>query len=83
MKIQYANEYIKDMGLDDPTTYFYQFNIDENYSNSTKFIQYFIMHRMGLCSKLNSFVERMHYLWSFSNNTEVPIGIKKNKYFLS
>ena len=32
------------MGLGDPTTCVYQFIFDENDSNDTKIIQYFIMH---------------------------------------
>ena len=41
MKIIYANEFILNMGLDYPTTCFYQFIFDENDSNYTKIIQYF------------------------------------------
>ena len=45
-------------------------------------IQYFIMHGLGLCIKVDSYVAHMLYAWSFSYNTEVPIAINKNKYFL-
>ena len=44
MKIQYSHEFIQNMGLSDPTTCFYQLIFDENDSNYTKIIQYFIMH---------------------------------------
>ena len=70
------------MGLDDPTTYFYQFISIESDSNDTKIIQYFIMHGLRLCIKFNSFLAHTFYAWSFSNNIAVSIDIKKNKYFL-
>ena len=73
MKIQYANELIQNMGLSDPTTCVYEFIFDENYSDDTKSIQYFIMNGLGLCIKLNSFLEHMFYAFSFSHNTVVPI----------
>ena len=41
------------------------------------------MHALVLCIKVNSFVVHMVYAWSLSYNTEVPIDINKNKYFLS
>ena len=71
------------MILGDLKTCVYQLFFDENDSNYTNIIQYCIMHGMGLCINLDSFVEHMFYAWSFSHNTEVPVGIKKNKYFLS
>ena len=76
MKIQYSNEFIERMGLYDPTTYVYQFIFDENDINNTKIIEYFIMYRLGLCIKLNSFVSHMFYVWQFSHNSEVPISNK-------
>ena len=63
MKIQYSHEYIQNVGLSDPTTCFYQVIFDENDSNYTSIIQYFIMHGLGLCIKLNSFVAHMFYVW--------------------
>ena len=56
IKIQYSNEFIQKMVLGDPTKFVYQLIFDENDSNDTKLIQYFIMHRLGLCIKLNNFV---------------------------
>ena len=61
----------------------YQFIYDDNSSDETKIIHYFIMHEMGLCINVNIYVAHMLYAWSFSHNTEVLIAIKKNKYFIS
>ena len=69
--------------MGDPTTCVYQFVYDERYSVDTDVIEYFIMHGLGLCIKLNMYVAHMFYAWSFSNNTAVSIAIKKKKYFLS
>ena len=80
MRIQYANEFIITMGLGDPSTCVYPFILYENDSNDTNIIQYFIMHGLLLCTKLNNFGAHMFYAWSFSYNTEVPIDIKKNRY---
>ena len=44
MKIQCVNELVQKLGMDDPTTFFYQFIYDKNYSDDTNIIQYFIMH---------------------------------------
>ena len=80
MKVQYANELIQNMGLGDPITGVHRFILDENEINDTKIIQFFIMHGLGLYIKLKSFVAHVLYVWSFSNNTAVPISINKNKY---
>ena len=40
---------------------FISFFFDENDINYTNIIQYFIMHRLGLCIKLNGFVANMLY----------------------
>ena len=69
--------------MGDTTTCVYQLIYDEKYSVDTKIIQYFIMHGLGLCIKVNSYVAHMFYAWSFSHNTAVPIAIKNNKYFQS
>ena len=58
-------------------------NFDQNDSNDTNIIQYFIMYGLVLFIKLNTFVAHMFYVWLFSNNKSVPIYIKQNKYFLS
>ena len=63
MKIKYANELIQNTGLVDPTTCVYQFIFHQVNSNETNMIQYFIMHGLGLCIKLNSFVSHMFYAW--------------------
>ena len=47
-KIQYANKLILEMPLGDPTTCVYQFFFDENDSNYTNIIKYFIIHGLGL-----------------------------------
>ena len=83
MKIKYPNEFVQKLGVGDPTTFFYQFIYDEKESVETEIIQYFIMHVLVLCIKVDSYVAHMFYAWSFGNNTEVPIAIKKNKYFIS
>ena len=49
------------MGLVDTTTFVYQFIFDKYDSKDTKMIQYFVMHGLGLCIKLNSYVENMFY----------------------
>ena len=56
------------LGMGDLTTYVYQFIYDENESDDTKIIQYFIIYRLLLCIKINSYVAHMLYAWSFSNN---------------
>ena len=40
-------------------------------------------HGMGICTKVDSYVAHMFYVWSFINNTGVPIAINKNNYFIS
>ena len=64
------------MGLGDPTTYVYQFIFDNYESNDKKIIQDFVMHKLGLCTKINSFVAHMLYAWSSGHNILVPISIK-------
>ena len=51
------------MGLGDPTTYVYQLIFNKDDSNDTKIIQYFILHGLGLCIKLNGFVVHIFYKW--------------------
>ena len=65
--------------MDDLKKCVYQLIYDEKDSVDTKIIQYFIIHGLRLCIKVDSYVEHMFYEWSFSHNTEVPIGTKKNK----
>ena len=83
MKIQYANKFVEQLWMGDLTTCVYQFIYNEKDSVYTEILQYFIIHGLGLCIKVSSFVAHMFYAWSFSNNAAVTIAIKKNKYFLS
>ena len=53
----------------DPPTCFYKFIYDEMESVDTEIIQYFIMHVLVLCIKVDSYVAHMFYAWSFSHNT--------------
>ena len=74
--MNYANEFIQDVGLGHAITCVYQVIFYQDASNDTKIIQYFIMHGVGLCIKINSIVAHMFYAWTFSNNTSVPINFK-------
>ena len=82
MKIKYEDRFIQNMGLGDPTTFlwvhFYQYG-----SNDTNIIQYYIVHLLVLCIKINGSEVHKSYAWSLSHNTEVPIAIKQKTYFLS
>ena len=69
--------------MGDQKTCVYQFTHNENDSDDTKIIQHFIMRRLELCIKVDSYAAHMFYVWSFSNNESVTIAIKKNKFFLS
>ena len=64
------------MGTVENTTCVYQFIYDENENDYTKIIQCFIIHRLGLCINVDSYVADMFYSWSFSHNTLFPIPIK-------
>ena len=55
--------------MGDPKTCVYQLIYDENESDDTKIIQYFIMYGLVLSIKVNSSVEHMFYAWPFINNT--------------
>ena len=41
------------------------------------------MNGLGLCIKVESYVEHMFHAWSFSHNSSAPIDTKNKKYFLS
>ena len=82
MKMHYANGFVERLGICDPKKWVYKFSYDEKYSVYTEIIQYFIMHGLRLCIKVDSYVAHMFYAWSFSNNKEVPTAIKNNKYLL-
>ena len=62
--------------MGDTTTRIYQLIYDKNDNSDTKIIQYLILHGLGLCIKVDSYVAHMFYAWSFSHNTAVPISIK-------
>ena len=83
MKIQYADEFVQKLGMGDPKRCVYQFIYYEKDSVDTEIIQYFIMHGLGLCIKVDIYVAHMFYAWKFSHDKAVPTSIKNNKYFLS
>ena len=68
--------------MGDPTKCVYKFIYDKREISNLKIIQYSIMHGLGLCIKVDSYVAHMFYACSFIHNTAVPIYIKNNKYFL-
>ena len=82
MKIKYANEFFQKLVMGDQTTCAYQYIYNENDSDGTNIIKYFIMHGLGLCIKVNSYVEHMFYALSFSHNTAITIAINNNTYFI-
>ena len=74
MEIQYANEFVEQLGMGDPTTCVYQFIYDENDSVDTEIIQYSILHGLRLFIKIDSYVAYMFYACSFIHNTSVLIA---------
>ena len=62
MKIRYANKFVKNLGMVDTTTRVYQFIHDENESNYTNIIQFLIIHGLGLCINLDSYISHMFYV---------------------
>ena len=83
MKIKYANNFVHKLGMGYTTTCVNQFIYNEKDKNYTQITQYFIMNRLVLCIKVDSYVDRLFYAGSFSHNTAVPIAKKKNKFFIS
>ena len=67
--------------MGDPTTFIYHFIYNKEDKNDTQITQYFIMHVLGLCIKVDSYMDHMFYEWSFSHNTAVQIDKNKNKYY--
>ena len=59
MKIKYENNYVHKLGMCDTTTSVYQFMYNEKDKNDTQITQYLIMHRLGLCIKIYSYVDHM------------------------
>ena len=47
--------------MGDTTICVYQLIYDENHDADTKIIQYFIMHGLGLCIKVDSYVAHIFY----------------------
>ena len=70
MKIQYANELFEQLGVGGPTTCVYQFIYDEKDSDDTEIIRFFIMHGLGLCIAVNSYVAHRLYAW---HRWELPV----------
>ena len=69
--------------MGDPETCVYHFIYNEMDIFDKIIIQYFIMHGLGLCIKVDIHVSHMFYAWPFSHNAAVPISIEKNRNFLS
>ena len=63
--------------MGDSITCVYQFIYDEKDKNDTYITQYFIMHGLGLCIKVDGYVAHFFYAWSFIHNTAVPIDTNK------
>ena len=63
MKIQCANKSIKQLWMGYPTVCVYQFTYNEKNTVDTNIIQYFIMHGLGLYTKVDSVVAHMLYSW--------------------
>ena len=61
MKIQYANEFVQNLGISDTKTYVYKLMYDEKGTDDTNIIQYVIMHVLVLCIKVDSYVAHMFY----------------------
>ena len=61
MKLQYENKFVQKLGIGDLTTCAYQFIYDEKDSEDTHITKYFIMHELGLCIKVDSYVAHMFY----------------------
>ena len=49
------------MVLSDPITCVYQYILDQYDSNDKNIIQYYVMHGLGLCIKLKSYLAHMFY----------------------
>ena len=60
----------------------YQLIYNEKDSDDTQITQYFIMHGLVLCIKVDNYVAYMFYELSVSHNTAVTIAKEKKKYLL-
>ena len=56
MKIQNANKFVKKLGRVDTLTCVYWFIYNEKDNNETHITQYFIIHGLVLCIKVDSYV---------------------------
>ena len=56
MKRLYAKNSVKKLGMGDPTTCVYQFIHNEKNKDDMQITLYFIMHGLGLCIKIDSYV---------------------------
>ena len=54
---------VQKLGVANPTTCVYQFIYDEKDKNYTQITKYFIMHRLVLCIKVDSYVDHLFYAW--------------------
>ena len=63
MEIQYANNFVQKLVMGDPTTCSYQFIYDEKDKNDTQITHYLLMHKLGLCIKVDIYVAHMFYVW--------------------
>ena len=79
MKIQFVTNFVQNLGMGGPTTCVYQLIYDETDKIDTQITKHIIMHGLGLCIKVDSYVAHMFYALSFSHNTSVHISKNKNK----
>ena len=52
-----------------------------SFAMKIKIIQYFIMNRLALCIKVDSYMADMFYAWLFTHDKSVSIAIKKKNIF--
>ena len=71
------------MGLVYPTACVYPLIVDKDNRNDTNILQYFSIHGLELCIKLDNSVACMFYTLSFNHNKSIAISINNNKYFIS
>ena len=80
--MKYANNFVQKLRMGDPTTCVYQSIYCEKDKNDTQIPQYFIMHGLVWCIKVDSYVTLLFNACSFSDNTAVPIDTNKGGGFL-
>ena len=80
--IAYYGEMItKNVGLYNPTTCVYQFDIDKSNKNTVLKTQFSILNGVGICVNLQSCVAHMFYWWLFSHFAAVHIIFQKEKNY--